>query len=83
MGNGKMGKGETGIHHTFTGAICNRVRKWRHNFRDHFEFNKYGSRETWVSPELPRSVGRDVNDATAGGRYGWIWLTFWTFIIQR
>jgi hypothetical protein len=25
-------------------AICNRVRKWRHNFRDH----EYGSRETWV-----------------------------------
>jgi hypothetical protein len=23
--------------------ICNRVRKWRHNFRDH----EYGSRETW------------------------------------
>jgi hypothetical protein len=35
------------------------------------------------SPELPRSVGRDGNDATAGGRYGCIWLTFWTFIIQR
>jgi hypothetical protein len=26
-------------------AICNRVRKWRHNFRDHF-FHEYGSRET-------------------------------------
>jgi hypothetical protein len=35
------------------------------------------------SPELPRSVGRDVNDVTSGGRYGWMWLTFWTFIIQR
>jgi hypothetical protein len=35
------------------------------------------------SPELPRSVGRDVNDVTSGGRYGWIWLNFWRFIIQR
>jgi hypothetical protein len=58
--------------------IWNRVRKWRHNFR------------IWISRDLsepthsPRSVGRDVNDATSGGRYGWIWLTlFWTFIACR
>jgi hypothetical protein len=35
------------------------------------------------SSELPRSVGHNINDVTSGGRYGWIWLTFWTFIIQR
>jgi hypothetical protein len=35
------------------------------------------------SPELPRSVGCDVNDVTSGGHYGWISLTFWMFIIQR
>jgi hypothetical protein len=35
------------------------------------------------SPELPRSVGRDIDNVTSGGHYGWIWLTFWTFIIQR
>jgi hypothetical protein len=30
---------------------ANRVRKWRQNFRDHFEFlNEYGSRETGVRP---------------------------------
>jgi hypothetical protein len=26
------------------------------------------------------TVGHDV---MSGGRFGWIWLTFWTFIIQR
>jgi hypothetical protein len=35
------------------------------------------------SPELACSVGRDIKDVTSGGCYRWIWLTFWTFIIQR
>jgi hypothetical protein len=34
------------------------------------------------SPHIHRSC-LTLLDVTSGGRYGWIWLTFWTFIIQR
>jgi hypothetical protein len=48
---------------SFTRQICQQIRKWRHNFRDHF-INEYGSHETRVSQGMTSPIALSTSPSS-------------------